>query len=216
MSCEIRSITTSYFFGSSMRMPPIFTNSAVTPSTFIELIFSTTAGGNEFSMPNTMPIFFTTHSPFEMSSSAKPKRFLNSTGGRRLTTNDRRLEVLSRHPQPQRPVVPGVIVPHVQPVGNCLRVQNRGKLDVLIQAHVPIRRPEHDLHLPIAAQEPVIAQVRQKIRRTIVVAIVVIIPIQKLMNIVRPAHADAMCDHVGMLQRKVHRVISAKTAPRHG
>src|SRR5580700_413712 len=62
MSCEIRSMMTSYFFGSSMRMPPIFTNSAVTPSTFIELIFSTTAGGKVFSMPNKIPIFFITHS----------------------------------------------------------------------------------------------------------------------------------------------------------
>src|SRR6267154_1721267 len=57
MSCEIRSMMTSYFFGSSIRMPPIFTNSAVTPSTFMELIFSTTAGGNVFSIPKTIPIF---------------------------------------------------------------------------------------------------------------------------------------------------------------
>jgi hypothetical protein len=28
------------------------------------LIFSTTAGGNVFSMPNKMPIFFTVQSPF--------------------------------------------------------------------------------------------------------------------------------------------------------
>src|SRR5947209_4193212 len=48
---------TSYFFGSSMRIPPIFTNSAVTPSAFMELIFSTNAGGNVFSIPKRIPIF---------------------------------------------------------------------------------------------------------------------------------------------------------------
>src|SRR5258708_6778565 len=57
MSCEIRSMMTSYFFGSSIRMPPIFTNSAVTPSAFTELIFSTNAGGNVFSIPKRIPIF---------------------------------------------------------------------------------------------------------------------------------------------------------------
>src|ERR1039458_2940371 len=64
MSCEIRSMITSYFLGSSIRTPPSCTNSAVTSSTLIALIFSTTAGGNVFSIPNRIPIFFTTQSPF--------------------------------------------------------------------------------------------------------------------------------------------------------
>src|SRR6266404_1283192 len=63
MSCEIRSMMTAYFCGSSIRTPPTCTNSAVTSSTFIELIFSTTAGGNVFSIPNKIPIFFTNSSP---------------------------------------------------------------------------------------------------------------------------------------------------------
>ena len=54
---------TSYFFGSSMRMPPIFTNSAVTPSAFVELTFSTNAGGNVFSIPKRIPIFLSAMSP---------------------------------------------------------------------------------------------------------------------------------------------------------
>ena len=54
----MRSMMTSYFFGSSMRMPPIFTNSAVTPATFFELIFSTKAGGKVFSIPKRIAIFF--------------------------------------------------------------------------------------------------------------------------------------------------------------
>src|SRR5579863_28713 len=63
MSCEIRSMITAYFFGSSIRIPPIFTNSASTPSTFIPLIFSTNVGGNVLSIPNKIPIFFITNSP---------------------------------------------------------------------------------------------------------------------------------------------------------
>src|SRR5579863_1651065 len=59
----MRSMMTSYCFGSSMRMPPIFTNSASTPSTFIELTFSTTAGGKVFPMLNKIPIFFIANPP---------------------------------------------------------------------------------------------------------------------------------------------------------
>src|SRR5437016_5507671 len=64
MSCDIRSIMTRYPLGSAIFTPPTFTNSAVTPSAFILLIFSTTAGGNVFSIPKIIPIFFvfTNHS----------------------------------------------------------------------------------------------------------------------------------------------------------
>src|ERR1700751_3734512 len=62
MSCEMRSMMTSYFFGSSMRTPPTCTNSADTPSTSMELILSTRAGGNVFSIPKTIPIFFMANS----------------------------------------------------------------------------------------------------------------------------------------------------------
>src|SRR3984957_11573274 len=44
---------------------------------------------------------------------------------------------------------------------------------------------------------------------------VIVIPIQKPVNIECPAHAHAVRHHIGMLQRKVHRMISSKTASRH-
>src|SRR5690242_15579010 len=47
-------------------------------------------------------------------------------------------EIFYRHPLPQRPVVFGVVSPDIQPVRNSLGVQDRGKLDVLVQANVPI------------------------------------------------------------------------------
>src|SRR2546425_13345651 len=60
MSCEIRSMITRYPLGAAILTPPSFTNSAVTSSTFMLLIRSTSAGGNVFSMPKMIPIFFVT------------------------------------------------------------------------------------------------------------------------------------------------------------
>jgi len=54
----MRSMMTSYPLGAAIWMPPILTNSAVTPGTFMELMRSTTAGGNVFSLPKRMPIVF--------------------------------------------------------------------------------------------------------------------------------------------------------------
>src|SRR5438552_818344 len=155
MSCEIRSMMTSYFFGSSIRMPPIFTNSAVTPSTFMELIFSTTAGGNVFSIPKTIPIFLalTGHSSPRVAHlktttalARHPQRsegplycslhklpppavltLLARDGHRpRPTANAKRpLKIFPRHLQPQRPVMPRIIPPNIQPIWNRLGIQHR-------------------------------------------------------------------------------------------
>src|ERR1700693_913142 len=65
MSCEIRSMITRYPLGSAIFTPPSLTNSADTPSIFMLLIFSTTAGGKVFSMPNKIPIFFMTIAPVQ-------------------------------------------------------------------------------------------------------------------------------------------------------
>src|ERR1700682_4214823 len=129
MSCEIRSMMTSYFLCSSIRMPPIFTNSALTPSTFMELILSTNAGGNVFSIPNKIPIFFTAQSPFLIChperSDCFAKRSNHAVEGSLLsqrsppqlqgilpehqTLPERNrappLEILPHHLQPQRPVM---------------------------------------------------------------------------------------------------------------
>src|SRR5712671_896216 len=116
MSCEIRSMITAYFFGSSIRMPPIFTNSAVTPSAFVELTFSTNAGGNVFSIPKRIPIF------------------------------------LSAISQILFPTLLAVIVVDVQPMRNPLAMEKPRHLHIRVQAHIPIRRSQHNLHLPVPAQ----------------------------------------------------------------
>src|ERR1035438_9445680 len=107
MSCEMRSMITSYFLGSSIRMPPIFTNSAVTPAVFIELIFSTKAGGNVSSIPKRIPIFL-----FAIIS----------------VLNLAPLEILSRHPLPQWPIMLTVVPLDIQPMRNPPGMQNLSAL----------------------------------------------------------------------------------------
>ena len=77
------------------------------------------------------------------------------------------LKILSRHPLPQWPIMLAVIAVDVQPMRNPLAVQNPRHLHIRVQAHIPIRRSQHNLHLPVPAQEPLIARVRQVIRRII-------------------------------------------------
>src|ERR1022692_2217025 len=157
MSCEMRSMITSYFLGSSIRMPPIFTNSAVTPAVFIELIFSTKAGGNVSSIPKRIPIFLFAISVLNLAP----------------------LEILSRHPLPQWPIMLAVVPVDIQPMRNPPSMQNRRHLHVRVQAHIPVRRSQHNFHLPNAAQKPLIAHVRQIVRRIIEVDIVIVVPVEE-------------------------------------
>src|SRR5712671_2174690 len=129
---------TAYFFGSSIRIPPIFTNSASTPSTFMELIFSTSAGGNVFSIPKRIPIFFATVISFfvrlkqchpERSEPCAKRKTHAVEGplhlqvfspGRPRSSNDPRLKILRRHPLPERPIMLAVISKDIQPVRDLL------------------------------------------------------------------------------------------------
>ena len=108
-----------------------------------------------------------------------------------------------------------VITPNVQPMRYALRFHNGRQLHIRIQAHIPLARCQHNFHPPISAQEPLVGHVRQKIWRAVEVTVIVVISIEELMNIKRRAHADAMRDQVGMFEREIHGMVSAKTAPRH-
>src|SRR5664279_915651 len=100
-----------------MRMPPIFTNSAVTPA-LIPLIFCTKAGGNVFSMPKRMPTFLSAincdlfnvlirlHEPWTT---------LAIVQG---------LEILLCHALPEGPIMLGIISVNVQPVRNSLGMED--------------------------------------------------------------------------------------------
>src|SRR4029077_9450834 len=98
---------------------------------------------------------------------------------------------------------------------NRLALQNCRKLDVCVQTNVPIRRTENDLHLPVSTQEPVVGQIGHEIWRIVEVTIVVVIPVEKLVNIEGTAHAHAIGHDVGMLQGEIHAMVSAEAAAGH-
>src|ERR1700678_298921 len=159
---------TSYFLGSSIRMPPIFTNSPVTPWVFIELIFSTNAGGKVFSIPKRIPIFL--FAILKSSSANEPHCFRQP-----VTFTDELLKIFRRHPLPKRPIMLTVIPVNIQPMRNAFAAQNCRHLHVRVQAHVPIRRSEHNLHLPVAAQKPLVTGAWQIVRRIVEVNVVIVI-----------------------------------------
>ncbi len=127
-----------------------------------------------------------------------------------------RLEKLLRHPLPPRPVMPGPIAPYIQQVRDSLRVQDSRHAQVLLQANVGLARSQHDFHAPAAIQKPRVSQIRHEIRRTVVVAVFVVIPVQKLMDVERSAHAHAAFRQIRMLHGEVHRMITAEAAPGDG
>src|SRR6266550_515225 len=162
---------TSYFLGSSIRTPATFTNSAVILSTAMELIFSTSAGGKVFSIPNTIPIFlFMTKTPHVASASGRLCRM-----GLSPQHPIKILEVFAHHFSPERPIMTRVISPNIQPMWHALAIQQVRHPHILVQAHIPLTRSQHYFHLSIAAQEPVVGHIPQKIRRAIEVTIVIVI-----------------------------------------
>src|SRR5271169_242288 len=126
MSCEIRSTITRYALGSAIFTPPSFTNSAVTPSTFILLTLSTKAGGKVFSIPNKIPIFFMANLLYRRCFATS--LFPCATRRSKLRLYGALAEILRSHPLPQRPIVLPIIAPYVQPVWHGLLIQHRRQL----------------------------------------------------------------------------------------
>src|SRR4029077_10159187 len=125
------------------------------------------------------------------------------------------LKILSRHPLPQWPIMLAVIAVDVQPMRNPLALQNPRHLHIRVQAHIPIRRSQDNLHLPVPAQEPLIARVHQVIRRIMEVDMSSLVAVEETLDVERSAHGHARRNHIRMPQGKIQRVITAKTAPRH-
>ena len=101
---------------------------------------------------------------------------------------------------------------------NILKNANIGKREHTADAETsPLRNPEYyqyDLHLPVPVQKPVIIHILQEIRRIIEVAVVVVIPIQELMKVEGPTHADALRHRIRVLQGKIQCLVSAEAASR--
>src|SRR5258707_843565 len=174
----MRSTMTSYFFGSSIRMPPIFTNSALMPSTFIELIFSTNAGGNVFSIPKRIPIFLSAISQilFQNLEGGAP-RISAAPLGLTSETPVSTLEILSRHPLPQRPIMLAVIREDIQPMRNPLALKNPSHLYVRVEAHIPIRCSQANLYVPQTVQLPLVIPGRPIVMGIVKVGIVFVVAV---------------------------------------
>ena len=72
-----------------------------------------------------------------------------------------------------------VVAVNIEPVRNSLVVKDRGHLDVRVETHIPVRRSEHNLHLPVPAEKPFIAGAGQVIGGIIEITIVVVVAIEK-------------------------------------
>src|SRR5438477_7187414 len=109
-----------------------------------------------------------------------------------------------------------MIAPDIQPVRHGLALQQARQLHVLVQADIPFARSQNNFHLTVTAQIPIILHVLQIILRAIEVSVIVVISIEKLVNIEGSTHADTMAHHVRMLESKIHSVIPAETAAGYG
>ena len=86
----------------------------------------------------------------------------------------------------------GVIAPHIQPMGNALGIENVRHPHILILAHIALTGGQHDAHSTVPAQKPVVADIRHVIRRAVEVAVIIVMPVEKLMDIESSAHAHAL------------------------
>src|SRR5277367_6427148 len=83
------------------------------------------------------------------------------------------------HPLPFRPVVPRAIAPDVERMRDSLRRHDAGEALIFLQANIPLSGREYDFH----AVHRRIVEVWQKIGRAIVIAIVVVITVEELVDI---------------------------------
>src|SRR5208283_5199866 len=99
----------------------------------------------------------------------------------------------------------------MQLMANSARAQNRGKLLVLLPAHVPFAGREHGPHVVVA---PAVSAVRQIVGRIVEVHILAVPTIEEVLDVEGASHADAASDFVRMAKGEVDGVISAKAATR--
>src|SRR5208337_2251323 len=85
-----------------------------------------------------------------------------------------------------------------------------------VQAEIPVRRSQHNSHLPDLAQELLVAQVRHIVRRVVEIDIVIIVAVKEALDVERSAHGNARRNQIRMAQGKIQRVIAAKTASGNG
>src|SRR5690606_36259249 len=82
------------------------------------------------------------------------------------------------------------------------------KLQVSIEANIPIGCPEHDVHIP----ELAILKIVQIFQWSVVEYIVMLISVHKISDVKGPAHAEHVTHIPRVPKGKISRVISSKTA----
>src|ERR1700722_566121 len=112
---------------------------------------------------------------------------------------------------PIRPVVPALRAPVVQRMPDALARKDLGQ---------PIRRPavlpltcagaDMDVARGQLSQDPWVVQVSQVIHGIVEIKIVVVHPIHEVSHVIHAGHRKAPLDHIGMLEKRVGRVIRAE------
>src|SRR5689334_15000435 len=97
----------------------------------------------------------------------------------------------------------GVVSPNIQPMRDLFSVHELGKPDVLTQTNIALAGCKYKSCLfAIAAEVPLVMQIRQEVRWAVKIAIFVVVAIQELVNVEGPSHAYAVRHLIWMLQRK--------------
>src|SRR5450631_2591045 len=118
---------------------------------------------------------------------------------------------MREHLLPYRPVMRPVR-PDIEPVTDILMGQQPAQQFILSPAAVPVRRAEHDPHIP----EIGVIRMRYEIHRVGKINIVIIISIHERTDIEIAAHREAMAADRRVTEGEIHRVISSETAPGDG
>src|SRR5579863_9441511 len=153
-----------------------------------------------------MPIFFVPSLVFSLAA-------MNSISPRNGTGTNISREICPRHALPERPVVDAVLAPDIEAMRNILALHDSVHAPIFTEADIPFaRREKIAVALAIVVEIPAVMGVGQIIDRVVEVAVVVVISIEKLLDIERAAHTDALVKYVGMAQREIECVISAEAA----
>ena len=100
---------------------------------------------------------------------------------------------------------------YVQPVGNSFGVQEVGHPFVLAFAKVVFRSAQHNFHIVKMGA----LCIGNEIGRAMKIHLLVIVPVEMLLDIERTAHTEEIRHLLRMPEGKIQGVIAAKTTPRY-
>src|SRR5947209_7547681 len=119
-------------------------------------------------------------------------------------------EISPCHTLPPGPIVAGAVSPPVDPVRNGLLAHDLRQSLVLVPAHLVFSGCQNISILTVMVQAPGIADILEVMGRTIEVAVVVIVAVEKLANVESSAHAQAGLHHIRTTKSQIQGVVAAK------